>query len=103
MKVENKIREKQKEMKASSGSNNNNEYQSRYGNDAKKYGTNMYVYMHVRACVCARMYYIPVQCVPCMFVHAQAGLTAALTSTSTLAVAAQPTSTATATATHADA
>lgn len=93
-------------MKASSGSNhgnNNNEYQSRYGNDAKKYGTNMYVCTCVRVCVCARMYYIPAQCVPCMFVHAQAGLTAALTSASTFAVAAQPTSTATATATHADA
>lgn len=84
-------------MKASSGSNNN-EYQSRYGNDAK-YGTNMFVCMHV--CVCAHVYYIPVQCVPGMFVHAQAGLTTALTSTSTLAVAAQSTSTAT--ATHADA
>lgn len=61
------------------------------------------MYARVSVCVCARMYYIPAQCVPCMFVHAQAGLTAALTSASTFAVAAQPTSTATATATHADA
>lgn len=59
------------------------------------------MYARVSVCVCARMYYIPIQCVPCMFVHAQAGLTAALTST--FAVAAQSTSTATATATHADA